>query len=95
MFAALGRGEDVGEEGLTAVLYPYHQIKMTELAKPGPAKPPQVQPQPVELPTPPCPPLDRQVAEKSGTFLNSNYFFTLTFFFSKAWMFPLTSQTWT
>ena len=83
VFAALGRGEDVGEEGLTAVLYPYHRIKMTELTKPGPVKPPQVQPQSVEPPTPPCPPPDRQVAEKSGTFLNSNYFFTLTIFFRK------------
>ena len=35
------------EEGLTAVLYPHHRIKMTELVKPGPgpAKPPQIQPQ--------------------------------------------------
>ena len=75
-----------GEEGLKAVLYPYHRIKMTELVKPGPAKPPQVQPQSVELPTPPCPsppspPRDRQVADKSGTFQNSNCFFTLTFLF--------------
>ena len=70
---------------------------MTELVKPGPAKPPQVQPQSVEPPTPPCPsppspPLDRQVADKSGTFQNSNCFFTLTIFFLKTWMFPLTSQ---
>ena len=86
VFAAVGRGEDVGEEGLKAVLYPYHRIKMTELVKLGPAKPPQVQPQSVEPPTPPCPsppspPRDRQVADKSGTFQNSNCFFTLTFLF--------------
>ena len=62
------------EEGLTAVLYPHHRIKMTELVKPGPAKPPQVQPQSVEPPKLPCPsspPLDRRVAEKFGTFAYS------------------------
>jgi Lon-like ATP-dependent protease len=56
VFAAVGRGED--EEGLKAVLY---RMKITELVKPGPAKPPQVQPQLVEPPTPPpSPPPDRR-----------------------------------
>jgi ATP-dependent protease La (Lon)-like substrate-binding protein len=81
VFAAVGRGEDDREEGLTAVLYPHRRIKITELVKPGPAKPPQVKPQSVEPPSPsPSPPPDRQVAEKSGTFrllfvssLHSNY----------------------
>jgi ATP-dependent Lon protease len=82
VFAAVGRGDDDREEGLTAVLYPHRRIKITELVKPGPAKPPpQVEPQSVEPPTPsPSPPPDRQVAEKSGTFrllivssLHSNY----------------------
>ena len=53
VFAAVGRGESAREEGLTAVLYPHRRIKITELVKPGPAKPPQVQPQSVEPPTPP------------------------------------------
>jgi Lon-like ATP-dependent protease len=78
VFAAVGRGEDDREEGLTAVLYPHRRIKITELV---PAKPPQVKPQSVEPPTPsPSPPPDRQVAVKSGTFrllfvssLHSNY----------------------
>ena len=80
VFAAVGRGEDEKEEGLTAVLYPHRRIKMTELVKPpGPAKPPQpeVQPQSVEPATPPYPSPDRQVAENSGTFPYSNCFFTL------------------
>ena len=68
VFAAVGRVEDDREEGLIAVLYPHRQIKITELVKPGLAKPPQVQPQSVELPTPPpSPSPDRQVVEKSGT----------------------------
>ena len=62
VFAAVGRGEDDREEGLTAVLYPHRRIKITELVKPGPAKPPQVQPQSVEPPTPHLSPSpDRQV----------------------------------
>ena len=67
VFAAVGRGEDDKEEGLTAVLYPHRRIKITELVKAGPAK---IPPQTIELPTPsPSPPPDRQVADqKSGTF---------------------------
>ena len=69
VFAAVGRGEDDKEEGLTAVLYPHRRIKITELVKAGPAKTPQGEPQTVEPPTPPpSPPPDRQVVEKSGTF---------------------------
>ena len=76
VFAAVGRGEDDREEGLTAVLYPHRRIKITELVKPGPAKPPQVQLQSVEPPTPPpSPSPDRRVVEKSGTFARlSNLF---------------------
>ena len=51
VFAAVGRGEDDREEGLTAVLYPHRRIKITELVKAGPPKTPQVQPQTVEPPT--------------------------------------------
>ena len=70
VFAAVGRGEDDKEEGLTAVLYPHRRIKITELVKAGPAKSPDVQPQTVEPPTPsPSPSPDRQVADqKSGAF---------------------------
>ena len=79
VFAAVGRGEDDREEGLTAVLYPHRRIKITELVKPGPAKPPsppQVQPQSVEPPTPPpSPSPDRQVVEKSGKFFAHFCFF--------------------
>ena len=85
VFAAVGRGEDDREEGLTAVLYPHRRIKITELVKRGPAKPPQVQPQSVEPPTPPPSPSpslspDRQVVEKSGTFARlSNLFLSHSF----------------
>jgi Lon-like ATP-dependent protease len=71
VFAAVGRGEDDKEEGLTAVLYPHRRIKITELVKAGPAKTSQVQPQTVTPPpTPsPSPTPDRQTADqKSGTF---------------------------
>jgi ATP-dependent Lon protease len=52
VFATVGRGEDDREEGLTAVLYPRRQIKITELVKSGPAKPPQVESHSVVPPTP-------------------------------------------
>ena len=48
VFAAVGRGEDDQEEGLTAVLYPHRRIKITELVKAGSAKTPEDQPQTVE-----------------------------------------------
>jgi Lon-like ATP-dependent protease len=74
VFAAVGRGEDDKEEGLTAVLYPHRRIKITELVKAGPAKIAQVpedQPQTVVPPTPPpSPPPERQVTEhKTGMFV--------------------------
>ena len=74
----MGRCED---EGVTADLYPHRRIKITELVKPGPAKPPQVRPQSVEPPTPPSSPSpDRQVVEKSGTFARlSNLFLSHSF----------------
>ena len=57
----MGRCED---ESVTADLYPHRRIKITELVKPGPAKPPQVRPQSVKPPTPPSSPSpDRQVVE--------------------------------
>ena len=71
VFAAVGRGEDDKEEGLTAVLYPHRRIKITELVKAGPAKVeeiPQEQPQTVEPPTPPpSPPPELQVIVEQTT----------------------------
>ena len=69
VFAAVGRGEDDKEEGLTAVLYPHRRIKITELVKAGPVKIPEDQRQTVEPPTPPSsPPPDLHITEpKTGT----------------------------
>jgi ATP-dependent Lon protease len=84
VFAAVGRGEDDREEGLTAVLYPHRRIKITELVKAGPAKIPGDQPQTVEPPTPPpSPPPERQITEpKTGTF-RFCYFFIHHFWLSQ------------
>jgi Lon-like ATP-dependent protease len=69
VFAAVGRGEDDKEKGLTAVLYPRRRIKITKLVKAGPVKTSQVQPQTVTPPPTPSPSPDQQIADqKSGTF---------------------------
>ena len=54
VLAAVGRGKYGCEEGLTAVLYPHRQIKITEFVKAGLAKTLQVQPQTAE-PSAPSP----------------------------------------
>lgn len=79
VFAAVGRGEDDKEEGLTAVLYPHRRIKITQLIKAGPAKIVEIsedqQPQSVEPPTPPpSPPPEPQIVEPTaGMFRFSRY----------------------